>query len=169
MNANMLPRFTRRGGKCSIRAHLQPEEAEMNGSFQRVPKRVSRQQRPARLAGPEIGVSSSRFSPSTCDPDTRPNPRPVLHVAMRTAERTRHSRHGERIEPDTAHPGTPLEDGWRTGASGPGAMPVKNKKSLDFSRLFAGSPKGNRTPVYAVREGNSGPKWTLANFKSRLK
>jgi hypothetical protein len=37
----------------------------------------------------------------------------------------------------------PLEDGWRTGVFGPGVMPIKNKKSLDFSRLFAGSPKGN--------------------------
>ncbi len=30
-------------------------------------------------------------------------------------------------------------------------MPLKNKKDLDFSRSFTGSPKGNRTPVNAVR------------------
>ena len=31
-------------------------------------------------------------------------------------------------------------------------VPLKYKNTLDFSRVFAGSPKGNRTPVNAVRE-----------------
>ena len=44
-----------------------------------------------------------------------------------------------------------LEDKWRTSPLRKGVMPIKNKKALDCSRAFVGSPTGNRTPVYAVR------------------
>ena len=47
--------------------------------------------------------------------------------------------------------GMPFEHGLSMEQFGLIAMPLKNKNTLDFSRVFAGSPKGNRTPVPAVR------------------
>jgi len=48
-------------------------------------------------------------------------------------------------------PGPPFSCDFPVWAFPAVAMPTKNKKDLDFSRSFAGSPKGNRTPVNAVR------------------
>jgi hypothetical protein len=38
-------------------------------------------------------------------------------------------------------------------------MPHRYKNTLDFSRVFTGIPKGNRTPVNAVIAGNHGMKF----------
>ena len=47
--------------------------------------------------------------------------------------------------------GTFMQDGCKMGVFRFFAFSLKYKNTLDFSRVFAGSPKGNRTPVPAVR------------------
>jgi hypothetical protein len=56
-----------------------------------------------------------------------------------------------------------MQDGCKMGQNQADRFSSIYKNTLDFSRVFAGSPKGNRTPVPAVR-GRCTNRYTMGPY-----